>query len=79
VQLAATTQPLEKHAPNFKNEKNIFSIRSENIYRYYSGKFSTYEKALKEKRRLQAKFNGAFIVAFENEKLISVKKALGKM
>ncbi len=79
VQLAATTQPLEKRASNFKNEKNIFSIHSENIYRYYSGKFSTYEKALEEKQRLQAKFNGAFIVAFENEKLISVKKALGKM
>lgn len=79
VQVAATTQPLDANVPGFKNENNIFSTHSENIYRYYSGKFPSYEKALKEKQRLQSKFNGAFIVAFENDKLISVKKALGKM
>lgn len=79
VQVAATSQPLDDSAPDLKNENNIFSTYSENIYRYYAGKFPTYEKALKEKQRLQSKFNGAFIVAFENDKLISVKKALGKM
>ncbi len=79
VQIAATTQPLDMSKPDLKNEINIFTTHLENIYRYYSGKFPTYEKALKEKQRLQSKFKGAFIVAFENEKLISVKKALGKM
>ena len=79
VQVAATTQPLDKNAPDLKNENNIFSTYSEKMYRYYAGKFPSYEKALEEKQRLQSKFNGAFIVAFENDKLISVKKALGKM
>jgi len=29
--------------------------------------------------RLQNKYSGAFIVAFNDNKLISIKKALGKM
>ena len=79
VQVAATTQALDANGPDFKNENNIFSTHSGSIYRYYSGKFISYEEALKEKQRLQSKFIGAFIVAFENDRLISVKKALGKM
>jgi len=79
VQVAATSQSIEPVPSNFKGETNIFKINTEKTYRYYSGRFSTYEKALEEKGRLQSKFKDAFIVAFENDKLISVKKALGKM
>jgi N-acetylmuramoyl-L-alanine amidase len=79
VQLVATTQPIDTEPSNFKGETNIFKIDSENTYRYYSGKYRTYKKALEEKQRLMTKFEGAFVVAFENDKLISVKKALGKM
>ena len=79
VQIAASKNYLKEKPSNFKGERNIFNVYSENIYRYYSGKHTSYNKALEEKKRLQKKFNDAFIVAFENEKLISVKKALGKM
>jgi len=79
VQVAATSQSIEPNPSNFKGETNIFKINSENICRYYSGKFSTYKKAMEEKQRLQTKFKDAFVVAFKNDRLISVKKALGKM
>ena len=46
---------------------------------YYSGKLNSYEKALAEKTRLEKKYPDSFIVAFENEKLIPVKKAREKM
>lgn len=79
VQVAATKQPIDTKPSNFKDEANIFRIHSEKTYRYYSGRYSTYEKALEERQRLKIKFKDAFVVAFENNKLISVKKALGKM
>lgn len=79
VQVAASKTKLETTPPNFKGEKNIFRINSGNIYRYYSGKLNSYEKALAEKTRLEKKYPDSFVVAFENEKLIPVKKAREKM
>lgn len=41
------------------------------ITKYFSGNFSTYEEALKRKKEMSEKgFQGAFIVAFENGKIV---------
>ena len=79
VQVAALSKHLDTRPENFNGEKNIFKMNSGNVYRYFSGKFDAYEKALEEKQRLQSKFGGAFVVAIEDGKLISVKKAMRKM
>lgn len=79
VQIIALKNKLETTPENFKGEKNIFIIESKKINRYYSGRFKTLKEAETEKIRIQEKFQNAFIVAFENNKTISVKKALGKM
>lgn len=79
VQVAALSKQLDTKPENFSGEKHIFKLNSGNIYRYFSGKFDVYEKALEEKQRLQTKFGGAFVVAIEDGKLISVKKAMRKM
>ena len=79
VQVAALSAQKEITPENFNGETNIFEQNSRKIHRYFSGKYNSLEKAQEEKARLQAKFCGAFIVAFENGKLISVKKALRKM
>ena len=79
VQIMALKRKLETTPANFKGEKNIFIVESENINRYYSGKFDKIKDAETEKSRIQNKYGSAFVVAFENNKLISVKKALGKM
>jgi N-acetylmuramoyl-L-alanine amidase len=79
VQVAALLKQKEITPENFQNETTIFEQSSPKFHRYFCGKFNTIEKAREEKNRLQAKFSGAFVVAFENGKLISVKKALRKM
>ena len=56
-----------------------FRIESKKINHYYSGKFDSFEIAQAKMERLQNKYSGAFIVAFNDNKLISIKKALGKM
>lgn len=74
VQVAATKRSKTPVPSNFKGEKNIFKINAGNLNRYYSGRFDSYNDALAEKQRLQNKFKDAFVVAFEDDKLVSVKK-----
>ena len=76
VQIMALKRKLEPNSANFKGEKNIFILESADINRYFSGKFKTIKEAETEKYRIQKKYKNAFVVAFENNKLISVKKAL---
>lgn len=79
VQIMALTKTLEINSKNFKGEENIFIIKSEKINRYYSGKYKTFEEAQSAQEKIQNKYKNAFIVAFENNTSISVKKAQGKM
>jgi N-acetylmuramoyl-L-alanine amidase len=79
VQIMALKRKLETTPENFMGEKNIFVVKTKNINRYYSGKFNSQKEAEKEKKRIQKKYESAFVVAFEKNKLISVKKALLRM
>jgi len=76
VQIMALKRKIETTPDNFKGEQSIYRIDDTNISRYFSGKFDTFEKANAEKNRISENFGSAFVVAFKNDKLISVKKAL---
>jgi N-acetylmuramoyl-L-alanine amidase len=78
VQIGASKNKLDPSPSNFKGEKNVFRKESKDIARYFSGKFDNYEDAVKEKSRIEKKFPESFVVAFDNNELISVKKALEK-
>ncbi len=60
----------------FKGEEQVFRKDDENISRYFSGRFYNYNDAIIEKERIKKKYHEAFVVAFENGELISLKKAL---
>ncbi|NOY96031.1 MAG: N-acetylmuramoyl-L-alanine amidase [Chlorobi bacterium] len=78
IQLAATRKLIKVTAENFRGEKNIYWKHIGGIYKYYSGKFDRYEKAIPENARIKSKFPDAFIVAFNKDKPIPLKKALRK-
>lgn len=79
VQIMALKKYINATPENFKDEANIFVIESFDFNRYFTGRFKTLDEAKDERKRIQHLFSNAFIVAFENNQLISVKKALGKM
>lgn len=79
VQIAASTKKIEPTPSNFKGEKNVFRTETDEMSRFYSGKFDKYEDAVKEKKRIEKKYPQSFVVAFENNEIISVKKAREKM
>lgn len=75
VQIMALKKKLSPTPENFKGEKNIFRVDAQNISRYFSGKFNTEQQAFQEQQKLKEKYSTAFIVAFHNNNLISLKKA----
>lgn len=76
VQLMALKRKMDTTAENFMGETNVFRVDGGDFNRYFIGKFATEKEAKLEKVRIQKKFPNAFVVAFRNNKLISVKKAL---
>jgi N-acetylmuramoyl-L-alanine amidase len=67
VQIGAIKVALDPTPGNFKGEKNIFRVRVEPYFKFYSGRFQTPEEAFKERSRLQDKYQDAFVVVFEND------------
>ena len=78
IQIAASSKAIETIPANFKGLKNIYLLKVGDIYKYYSGKYETYELVRSEKNKIQQKYPDSFIVAFDNNKLTSIKKALKK-
>lgn len=62
VQLFATSTPINPQSAALKGEKNTYSVKIGNFYKYFAGMYSSLEVAESEKIRLQKKFAGAFIV-----------------
>jgi len=69
---------IDTTSSNFKGLKNVFVVKIGNLYKYYAGKFENNDDANREKLNVEKKYPEAFIVAFENDELIPVKKALEK-
>jgi len=78
VQIAASQRLLKTIPSNFMGEKNIFCKSSGNMHRYYSGMFENQQDAVAEKKRIEKKFPSAFVVSFENDKLIPLKSVTDK-
>lgn len=74
IQIGASKKKLEPVSANFKGLKNVFRTENNGFYKYFSGKFTTEAEAEKSRKNLLQKFPDAFVVAFDNEKLVSLKK-----
>jgi len=76
VQIMALSRKIETTPANFKGLKNVFCINDTKINRYFSGKYNTLQEAEQQQRKIKKYFSSAFVVGFQNNKLISVKKLL---
>ncbi len=79
IQLAVTSSNVNPAPANFKGLRNVFVIRQGDKYKYYYGQESSYEEIQKTKNEVLKKFPGAFVVAFEDENQIPLRKALQKL
>lgn len=79
VQIASLSKPVEINAKNFKGEQHIFMQNHGNVYRYFCGKYNSVEQAGDAQKKLQNKFSGAFVVAFENDNLVPINTVFQKL
>ncbi|WP_299100444.1 N-acetylmuramoyl-L-alanine amidase [uncultured Winogradskyella sp.] len=76
VQIAASSKQLEPKSYNFKGLSEITRDKAGNIFKYYSGKTSDYNKIQNLLSKARKEYSGAFIVAFKAGKRISMTEAL---
>ncbi len=76
VQLAAASNPIDTRSGNWVHVDKIEIAKDDKMYKYLSGNYYSYASCLKIQKELERKgFKGAFIVAYQDGKKISVGKA----
>jgi len=80
VQISASRRKINLKSYNFKGLKDIWRIKSEKLYRYYTVKSFTIENAKKKLEEVKNKgYANAFIVAFDGDKKISITDAVNRL
>ncbi len=79
VQLLATKKKIPLLPENFRGLKDLSMIKEGNLYKYFAGHTTDFEKILQVKGEARYKsFNSAFIVAYAGNKRIPLSEALKK-
>lgn len=77
VQLAASSKKIDATPSNFKGLNEMAREREDNLYKYYYGSTSDYNKIQQMRIVAQQRgFDTAFIVAFKNGKKVSLAEVL---
>jgi len=76
IQIIASVKSLKPNAPDFKGLKDIDSFIEGRVNKYTVGAETDYSKIVKTRSEISSKFPQAFIIAFIDNKKISVKEAL---
>jgi ribonucleoside-diphosphate reductase alpha chain len=76
IQILTSSRPLAKNDKRLKGLKNVDYYKEGGLYKYTYGASSDYNKVLRTKRSITAKFKDAFIIAFKNGRKVNVNAAI---
>ncbi len=76
IQLAFSSRKIETTPENFEGVKPVECVEDGRYYRYFTGNTESYEEIVKLQKEVRKKIPEAYIIAVNNGKLITVKKAL---
>ena len=76
IQILTSSRPLAKNDKRLKGLKNVDYYKEGGLYKYTYGASSDYNKVLRTKRSITAKFKDAFIIAFKNGRKVNVNTAI---
>lgn len=78
VQIVSSTTKLNSTSSSFKGYKDVEEIYHNARYKYIVGNFESYDEAVEYKKNIAQDFQDAFVVAIQNETIISISEAVGK-
>jgi len=76
IQILTSDKKLSANNKQFKGLSPVNYYQEKGLYKYTYGESIDYNKVLRTKRQISAKFKGAFIIAFKNGKKIDVNQAI---
>ena len=78
IQILTSSRPLAKNDKRLKGLKDVDYYKEGGMYKYTYGASPDYNKVLRTKRTITAKFKDAFIIAFKNGEKINVNTAISE-
>ena len=78
IQILTSSKPLAKNDKRLKGLKGVDYYKEKDIYKYTYGASGDYNKVLRTKRTITAKFKDAFIIAFRDGEKMNVNEALAE-
>jgi N-acetylmuramoyl-L-alanine amidase len=78
IQVATSNKKIAIKPANFKNIKDIIELNSANRFRYATGIFSDYDKAVTYRKQIEKIYPDAFVIAVKNNKILPLHQALDK-
>jgi N-acetylmuramoyl-L-alanine amidase len=78
IQVATSNKKIAIKPANFKNIKDIIELNSANRFRYATGIFSDYDKAVTYRKQIEKIYPDAFVIAVKNNKILPLRQALDK-
>jgi N-acetylmuramoyl-L-alanine amidase len=79
VQIAASSKRIPLKPENFRQIKDVQEIASGNRYRYVTGTFNVYSKAVEYRKLIEKTYPDAFVIAIKENKVIPLQEALEKI
>ena len=78
VQVAASAKKIEIKPGNFKDLKNISELPAGNRFRYTSGIFDDYDRAVAYRKQIDSLYPDAFVIAVKDNKILPLQEVLDK-
>ncbi len=78
IQILTSSRPLTQNDKRLKGLKDVDYYKEGGIYKYTYGASTDYNKVLRTKRTITARFKDAFIIAFRNGEKMNVSEAIAE-
>ena len=78
IQILTSSKPLAKNDKRLKGLKGVDYYKEKDIYKYTYGASGDYNKVLRTKSTITAKFKDAFIIAFRDGEKMNVNEAIAE-
>jgi hypothetical protein len=76
IQIATSAEKKTLIPDNFKGIKDVIELTSENLFRYATGSFDKYPQAAEYRKKIEAIYPDAFVIAVKNNKILPLQDAL---